>query len=251
MSSASLAGTAPLSARPSPPIPALDDPLSPDALTEALRAFSVSYYAVHPFHARMHAGALSPRQLQLWVANRFCYQRAIPRKDAAILSNCPDVDVRRRWMQRIIDHDGTAPDTGGLAMWVRLGEALGVERAAMLDERYVLPGVRFATEAYVIFCRTHPWVDAVASSLTELFAPDLMRQRLDAFASHYGWVDAEGLAYFRSRLTQAPRDSAHGLEIVRAHCTTVDTQRRAFAVLAFKLDVLWVMLDTIDFASRE
>ena len=239
-----------LPAPPPPPIPALDRPLAREALAGALRAFSTSYYAVHPFHTLMHEGKLSRRQLQGWVANRLCYQRAIPRKDAAILSNCPDPDVRRLWIQRIVDHDGTAPGTGGIEMWVRLGEASGVPREEMLDERHVLPGVRFAAEAYVTFCRTRPWVDAVASSLTELFAPDLMHKRLEAFPRHYPWVDPRGLEYFRSRLVQAPRDSRQGLEIVQAHCTTVETQRAAFDALAFKLQVLWVMIDTIHHAYR-
>jgi pyrroloquinoline-quinone synthase len=234
-----------LSAPPSPAIPPLDTPLAPDDLAAALRALSGSYYANHPFHTLMHEGRLTERQLQGWVANRLAYQRAIPRKDAAILSNCPDPEVRRIWMQRIVDHDGTEPGSGGIEMWIRLGEALGVPRAEMEDERHVLPGVRFATEAYVTFCKTKPWMDGVASSLTELFAPDLMRRRIAAFPQHYPWVRPEALDYFKSRLTQAPRDSQHGLRLVLTHCTTVETQRRAFAALAFKLELLWAMIDTI------
>jgi pyrroloquinoline-quinone synthase len=240
-----------LSAPPPPGIPALTEPLAADQLESALRALSGSYYAHHPFHTLMHEGRLSRRQLQGWVANRLAYQRAIPRKDAAILSNCPDPGVRRVWLQRIVDHDGTGPGTGGIEMWVRLGEALGVPREEMEDERHVLPGVRLATEAYVTFCRTRPWIDGVASSLTELFAPDLMRRRIAAFPEHYPWVRAEALAYFQSRLTQAPRDSRHGLELVRTHCTTVETQQRAFAALAFKLELLWVMIDAIHHAYLE
>lgn len=234
-----------LAAPPPPPIPVLDVPLPPDALADALRAFSTSYYAGHPFHELMHEGRLGRVQLQGWVANRLAYQRAIPRKDAAILSNCPDPEVRRAWIQRIVDHDGTAPGTGGIEMWIRLGEALGVPREEMEDERHVLPGVRLAAESYVTFCRTRPWIDAVASSLTELFAPDLMRRRIEAFAEHYPWVDRSGLEYFRSRLEQAPRDSRHGLHLVQQHCTTIETQNRAFDALRFKLEVLWVMIDTI------
>ena len=234
-----------LASPPPPPIPDLSQPLAPDALAAGLQAFSTSYYANHPFHQLMHDGGLTKRQLQGWVANRLAYQRAIPRKDAAILSNCPDPDVRRMWLQRIIDHDGTAPGTGGIEMWIKLGEALGVPRNEMEDERHVLPGVRFATEAYVTFCKTKPWIEAVASSLTELFAPGLMRQRLAAFPQHYPWVNAEALEYFRSRLTQAPRDSRQGLDLVRTHCTTVETQRKAFEALTFKLQLLWVMIDTI------
>ena len=234
-----------LSAPPSPAIPALETPLAPEALTAALRSLHGSYYANHPFHSLMHEGRLTQRQLQGWVANRLAYQRAIPRKDAAIIANCPDPDVRREWLQRIIDHDGHEPGTGGIEKWIRLGEALGVPREEMEDERHVLPGVRFAAEAYVTFCRTKPWIDGVASSLTELFAPDLMRRRIAAFPQHYPWVNQDALEYFRSRLTQAPRDSDQGLRLVKTHCVTVETQRRAFEALAFKLEMLWAMIDTI------
>ena len=240
-----------LAAPPPPPIPALERPLAPEKLAEALRAFSGSYYANHPFHQLMHEGRLTKRQLQGWVANRLAYQRAIPRKDAAILSNCPEPAVRRLWMQRIIDHDGTEPGSGGIEMWVRLGEALGVPREEMEDERHVLPGVRFATEAYVTFCKTKPWIEAVASSLTELFAPSLMRARIAAFPTYYPWVSLDALDYFKSRLTQAPRDSQQGLELVTTHCTTVEMQRKAFEALAFKLELLWLMIDTIHHAYGE
>ena len=240
-----------LAAPPPPPIPALTQPLEPDALVAALRSFNGSYYANHPFHQMMHEGRLTKRQLQGWVANRLAYQRAIPRKDGAIISNCPDPEVRRVWLQRIIDHDGLEAGTGGIEMWVRLGEAVGVPREEMEDERHVLPGVRFAAEAYVTFCKTKPWTEAVASSLTELFAPDLMRQRIEAFPRHYRWVRPEGLEYFRSRLTQAPRDSAQGVQLVLARCTTVETQQKAFEALAFKLEMLWLMIDTIHHAYAE
>ncbi|MGH7510633.1 MAG: pyrroloquinoline-quinone synthase PqqC [Gemmatimonadales bacterium] len=245
-----------LAAPPPPPIPVLDRPLDPDSLELGLRSFSGSYYANHPFHQLMHDGRLTPRQLQGWVANRLAYQRAIPRKDAAIVSNCPDPAVRREWLQRIIDHDGAGPaepkgTAGGIELWIRLGEALGVPREEMDDERHVLPGVRLATEAYVGFCKTRPWIDAVASSLTELFAPDLMRKRIAAFPKHYPWVRPEALEYFQSRLVQAPRDSRQGVRLVQQHCTTVETQRRAFEALAFKLEMLWVMIDTIHHAYGE
>jgi pyrroloquinoline-quinone synthase len=240
-----------LAAPPPPPIPVLSRPLGAEALADGLRSFSTSYYANHPFHQLMHEGRLTPRQLQGWVANRLAYQRAIPRKDAAIISNCPDADVRREWMQRIVDHDGSGSGTGGIEMWIRLGEALGVPREEMEDERHVLPGVRFAAEAYVTFCKTKPWIDAIASSLTELFAPDLMRKRIAAFPTHYPWIRPEALEYFRSRLVQAPRDSQQGLRLVQQYCTSVETQRRAFEALAFKLEMLWVMIDTIHNAYAE
>src|SRR5215467_2255683 len=240
-----------LSAPPPPPIPSLSQPLVPGELAAALRSFSGSYYAKHPFHQLMHEGRLTKPQLQGWVANRLAYQRAIPRKDAAIISNCPEPDIRRLWLQRIVDHDGTDGASGGIEMWIRLGEALGVPREEMDDERHVLPGVRFATEAYVTFCKTKPWIEAVASSLTELFAPDLMRQRIAAFPKHYAWVREEALDYFKSRLTQAPRDSQQGLHLVQTRCTTVETQRKAFEALAFKLELLWLMFDTIHHAYLE
>jgi pyrroloquinoline-quinone synthase len=237
-----------LAAPPPPPIPALEQPLGAEALADGLRSFSTSYYARHPFHQLMHEGRLTPAQLQGWVANRLAYQRAIPRKDAAIISNCPEPAVRREWIQRIIDHDGIGPGTGGIEMWIRLGEAVGVPREEMEDERHVLPGVRLAAESYVTFCKTKPWIEAVASSLTELFAPDLMRKRIAAFPEHYPWIRPEALEYFKSRLVQAPRDSQQGLQLVQLHCTTVETQRRAFEALAFKLEMLWVMIDTIHHA---
>ena len=212
----------------------------------ALRAQSVRYHSRHPFHERMNEGRLDRRQVQGWVANRFYYQENIPRKDAAILANCPDRDVRRRWIRRIHDHDGTAEGEGGIEAWLRLGEAAGLKREEMWDGRHVVPGVRFAVDAYVNFARTRHWVEAVASSLTELFAPDLMAERLRAFERFYTWIDSDGLAYFRARLTQAPRDVEHALEVVTEHCRTPDEQARAVAALSFKGDVLWSMLDAID-----
>ena len=236
-----------------PPLtmPRFEPALRPDDLADALRAFGTSYYAVHPFHTAMHEGRLSPRQLRGWVANRFCYQRIIPRKDAAILSSCPDPAIRRRWIRRITDHDGRVEGEGGLERWLVLGEGMGVPREEMLDGRHVLPGVRLAAESYLGFCRTHSWLEAIASSLTELFAPDLMRTRIAAFEKHYPWIPAPALAYFRSRLDEAPRDSADALDILRHHCTTPARQRAAFEALAFKLEILWMMIDTIARAYPE
>ncbi len=222
-----------------------------DEFVAALREHSRRYHDQHPFHRRMNAGELDPEQIRCWVANRFCYQAAIPRKDAAILANCPDREVRRRWLRRIVDHDGTADGEGGIEAWLRLGEAVGLTRGEMEDQRHVVPGVRFAVDAYVTFARTRPWVEAVASSLTELFAPDLMAERLAAFERHYTWIDPQELTYFRARLTQAPRDSAHALEVVTEHCRTPEQQAAALAALSFKCDVLWSMLDAIDLACAD
>jgi pyrroloquinoline-quinone synthase len=212
----------------------------------ALRAHSQRYHDQHPFHVRMNAGRLSRREIQGWVANRYYYQECIPLKDAAILSNCPDREVRRRWISRILDHDGTTGVEGGIEAWLRLGEAVGLTLEEVCDHRHLVPGVRFAVDAYVTFARTRPWVEAVAASLTELFAPDLMAERLAAFERCYPWIDPEGLAYFRARLDQAPRDSEHALEVVIEHCRTPEERERALAALSFKCDVLWSMLDAVD-----
>lgn len=222
-----------------------------DGLVEALRSQARSYHDQHPFHLRMNEGRLSRRQIRGWVANRYYYQENIPRKDAAILANCPDLEVRRRWVRRIVDHDGTAAGEGGIEAWLRLGEAVGLTREEVADRRHLVPGVRFAVDAYVTFARTKPWVEAVASSLTELFAPDLMAERLAAFERHYTWIDPGGLAYFRARLQQAPRDSEHALEVVTRHCRSAQDQARAVAALSFKCDVLWSVMDAIDRAYAE
>jgi pyrroloquinoline-quinone synthase len=221
------------------------------SFAEQLRAQGSRYHDRHPFHQRMNAGTLTRRQVQGWVANRFYYQANLPRKDANILANCTDQEVRRRWIQRILDHDGTPSGGGGIEAWLRLGEATGLSRSGLLAETDVVPGVRFAVDAYVNFCRHAPWPEAVASSLTELFAPDLMAVRLAAFERCYPWIDAEGLTYFRNRLTQAPRDCEHALEVVTACCRTPEQQAAAVAALSFKCDVLWSMLDAIDQAYPE
>ncbi|GGF99818.1 pyrroloquinoline-quinone synthase [Rhodococcoides trifolii] len=222
--------------------------LSPDELEEALRTHVKGYHHQHPFHLRMNNGESTREEIRGWVANRFYYQLNIPKKDGAILSACPDREVRRRWVQRIVDHDGTTEGTGGIEAWLRLAEAVDLSRDEVEDARHLLPGVRFAVDAYVNFTRTKPWVESVASSLTELFAPDLMTDRLAAFERHYTWIDPKELTYFRTRIVQAPRDSDHGLEIVRKYCTTKETQDAAMSALSFKCDVLWSMLDAIDLA---
>lgn len=225
--------------------------LETDRFVSALRAHSQRYHDRHPFHRRMNDGELSRRQIQGWAANRFYYQVNLPRKDAAILANCPERAVRRRWIQRILDHDGTAEREGGIETWLRLAAGVGLTQEEVQDERHVVPGARFAVDAYLTFARTRPWTEAVASSLTELFAPDLMAERLAAFERWYPWIDREALAYFRARLTQAPRDSEHALEVVTEYCRTPEEQGAAVAALSFKCDVLWSMLDAIDRAYAD
>jgi pyrroloquinoline-quinone synthase len=205
----------------------------------------LSYHHKHPFHQLMNAGKLDRRALQVWVANRFYYQVSIPIKDAAILSNCPFREIRRSWMHRIVDHDGTQGDEGGIGAWLRLGVACGLSREELLAQRLVAPGVRYAVDAYVHFARTQPWPVAVASSLTELFAPDLMAKRLEAYERYYRWIEPKGLEYFRNRLVQAPRDSGEALKLTLEYCDTVEMQKAALSALHFKCDLLWAMLDAI------
>jgi pyrroloquinoline-quinone synthase len=211
-----------------------------------LRAQGARYHNLHPFHRRMDAGELTREELQRWVANRFYYQKCIPLKDAAIMANCPEVEVRRQWVQRIIDHDGTADGTGGTESWLRLGEALGVARDELRSERGVLPAVRYAVDAYVNFARQKPWIEAVASSLTELFGPAAMRVRLEALERHYPWIDPAGLEYFRNRLVQAPRDAQYALDLTVEHCGTRERQDAAVAALRFKTEMLWAQLEAIE-----
>jgi pyrroloquinoline-quinone synthase len=194
----------------------------------------------------MDAGELTREELRRWVENRFYYQKSIPLKDAAILSNCPETSVRREWIHRIVDHDGTEEGTGGIDSWLRLGEALGVSRDELESERGVLPGVRYAVDAYVNFARQRPWIEAVASSLTELFGPAAIRVRLDALERHYPWIDPAGLEYFRTRLLKAPRDADYALELVVERCRTREQQDSAVAALRFKTEVLWAQLDAIE-----
>jgi pyrroloquinoline-quinone synthase len=242
-----------------------------ETFVEKLRAIGVrGYYDKHQFHVAMNEGRLLPEALRGWVANRFYYQRNIPIKDAAILANCPVREVRRAWIHRILDHDGVssgavesavpsgetaAPhalgtahvtaNEGGIEAWLRLGEACGLSRDELLDNRHLLPGVRFGVDGYVNFARSQPWPIGIASSLTELFAPDLMTTRLDAFEKFYRWIDPSGLDYFRRRVTQARRDSDEALAITLEYCNTLELQREAVRALKFKCDVLWSMLDAI------
>jgi pyrroloquinoline-quinone synthase len=221
-------------------------PWPPEEFIAQLRAQGTRYHNLHPFHQRMDAGDLTREELQRWVANRFYYQKCIPLKDAAILSNCPEIEVRREWIRRIVDHDGTTAGTGGIDSWLRLGEALGVPREELLSEERVLPGVRYAVDAYVNFARQRPWIEAVASSLTELFGPAAIRVRLEALERHYDWIDPAGLEYFRARLAQAPRDAQYALDLTVEHCRAREQQEAAVAALRFKTEVLWAQLEAIE-----
>lgn len=213
---------------------------------ERLRAKGAGYHIHHPFNIKMHEGKLTPEQIRGWVANRFYYQICIPQKDAAILANCPDRETRRQWVQRILDHDGWEDNPGGIEAWTRLGIAVGLSRDELWSKKYVLPGVRFAVDAYLNFARQAPWQEAVCSSLTEMFAPKIHKDRLATWPQHYPWIEPDGLQYFRSRISLAQRDVEHGLQVTLEHFTTRQQQERALDILQFKLDVLWSMLDAIE-----
>ena len=226
-----------------------DVPWSREAFEQRLRERGRAYHIHHPFNRMLNEGRATPEQVRGWVTNRFCYQLAIPLKDAAILSNCDDRAVRRGWVQRILDHDGFElgglRDDGGIEAWLRLADAVGLARDEVEDQRHVAPAVRFAVDAYVNFARRAPWQESVCSSLTELFAPEIHKQRLATWPAHYPWIAADGLAYFRDRVGKARRDVEQGLAITLAHFDTRPLQQRALDVLQFKLDILWAMNDAM------
>ncbi|GLZ43753.1 pyrroloquinoline-quinone synthase PqqC [Actinokineospora sp. NBRC 105648] len=227
-----------------------DSPLPQEEFLTRLRALSTRYWSSHPFHQRMHAGALTRAELRTWAANRWYYQSVLPAKDAAIVSNCPLPQVRRLWVDRIVYHDGAADGEGGREHWLRLCAALGLTRAEVLDERHVVPGVRFAVDAYVCFARTQPWVVAVAAGLTEMFSGHLMRRRVTDVLAHYEWITPADLAYFTTRVDAVADEGKQAVDLVLTHCTTRAQQDAAVAALGFKCDVLWSVLDAIDQAGR-
>jgi len=234
-------------------MPVIASPLAEADFMERLRAEGARrYHDEHPFHRRLHDGTLARADLQRWVANRYYYQTRIPIKDALILSKSDDPGFRRMWIQRIHDHDGTegdGGDEGGLVRWQRLGDAVGLDRAELIACENVLPGVRFACDAYVHFVRDASLVEAVASSLTEFFAPDLMVKRIAAWEKHYPWVDRAGLDYFRNRVTQGRRDSEQAIAFVLEHARTTELQLRCVAALVRKTEILWHLLDSVQMAG--
>jgi pyrroloquinoline-quinone synthase len=225
-------------------------PWSKEEFETQLRAKGKRYHIYHPYQVAMNSGRLTKEQIRGWVYNRFYYQIAIPVKDAAILSNMPDREHRRKWIQRIVDHDGSQGDEGGIEAWIWLGEACGLKRADITSLEQVLPGVRFAIDAYINFARRAPWQEAVCSSLTELFAPEIHKERLANWPQHYPWIDQSGYAYFRKRLSEAEarRDVDHGLQVTLEHFGTREQQERALDILQLKLDILWSMLDAMTVA---
>ena len=223
--------------------------LSDDEFTAWLRREGEQrYHDRHPFHVRMHQGELTREELQQWVLNRYYYQSRVPIKDAVILSKSEDPAFRRMWIQRIHDHDGERAGEGGLALWLRLAEGVGLDLDLVTGFGEVLPGVRFACDAYVQLVQRVSLVEAVASSLTESFAPDLMSRRIEAWEKHYPWVRADVLEYFRTRVTRARRDSEQAIDFVCRNATSYDLQERCVAALVRKTEILWHILDCLQAA---
>ncbi len=223
--------------------------LTADALEARLRQVGEErYHHRHPFNVRMHQGTLTPEEIRTWVANRYYYQTRIPIKDGLILAKAQDPGFRRSWIRRIHDHDGREAGTGGLELWLSLAEAVGLDRAEVESLERVLPGVKRACDAYVELVESGDLLTAVAASLTELFAGDLMRRRIAAWQQHYPWVKPEGLRYFQSRIEQAPQDSREGLAHVRQHARSAAEQERCVAALERKCEILWSLLDAVEAA---
>jgi pyrroloquinoline-quinone synthase len=224
-------------------------PLSPDGLEAELRRIGAEcYHDLHPFHRALHDGRLGREQVQAWALNRYYYQSRIPAKDATLLARLPTPDLRREWRSRLVDHDGDAPGTGGIARWLILTDGLGLDRDYVVSLEGLLPATRFAVDAYVDFVRDRSVLEAIASSLTELFAPTIISERVSGMLRHYDFIDAETLAYFTPRLTQAARDSDFALAYVREQARTAEQQAPVLEALRFKCSVLWSMLDALEYS---
>jgi pyrroloquinoline-quinone synthase len=226
--------------------------LTPDELEAELRAIgAVRYHHLHPFHKLLHGGKLTRPQVQAWALNRYYYQAMIPIKDAHALGKLPTSELRREWRRRIIDHDGDAPGTGGIERWLKLAEGVGLHRAYVQSTAGILPGTRFAVEAYVNFVRDKPILEGIASSLTEMFSPAIIADRVQGMLANYSFITRDTLAYFTPRLTQAPQDVDFALAYVKAEAKTRADQEKVLAALRFKCDVLWTQLDALYLAYVE
>ncbi len=220
--------------------------LSPDELEFALREIGAGrYHNLHPFHRMLHGGQCSKGQVQAWALNRYYYQASIPLKDASLIARCEDAAIRREWRSRLIDHDGEREGEGGIARWLMLTDGLRLDRDYVTSLKGILPATRFAVDAYVRFVREKSLLEAIASSLTELFSPAIIGERVSGMLAHYDFVSRETLAYFDKRPPQAERDSNFALAYVKEHARTPDDQQRVLAALTFKCDVLWAMLDAL------
>ena len=223
--------------------------LSPQGLEDALAAIGAErYHNLHPFHRMLHDGQLTRSQVQAWALNRYYYQSQIPAKDATLVARLPTAELRREWRSRLVDHDGNAPGEGGIARWLRLAEGVGLDPAYVESTAGLLPGTRFAVDAYVHFVRDRSVLEAVASSLTEMFSPSIIAERVSGMLAHYDFITAETLAYFTPRMTQAPKDVNFALSYVKQHARTPDQQELVLDALRFKCGVLWSQLDALHFA---
>ncbi len=223
--------------------------LSPDELEAALRDIGARrYHRAHPFHHLLHGGKCSKGQVQAWALNRYYYQAMIPVKDASLIARCHDPDIRREWRRRLVDHDGEKPDEGGIARWLKLTTGLGLDRDYVVSLAGILPATRFAVEAYVHFVREKTLLEAIASSLTELFSPTIISERMEGMLKNYKFITAETMAYFSMRPPQARQDSDFALAYVKQHAKTIEQQKAVLAALEFKCDMLWAMCDALHFA---
>jgi coenzyme PQQ biosynthesis protein C len=220
--------------------------LSPEELEASLRDIGARrYHRLHPFHKLLHGGACTKAQVQAWALNRYYYQAMIPIKDASLIARCEDRATRREWRSRLVDHDGSQDGDGGIARWLKLTDGLGLDRDYVTSLRGLLPATRFAVDAYVHFVREKTLLEAIASSLTELFSPVIIGERMEGMLKNYDFITAETLAYFSQRPPQAERDSRFALDYVKQHARTAETQAKVLAALEFKCDVLWAMLDAL------
>ncbi|MBV8093440.1 MAG: pyrroloquinoline-quinone synthase PqqC [Acetobacteraceae bacterium] len=227
----------------------MSGPVSPAELEARLREIGAQrYHNLHPFHRMLHSGECSKGQVQAWALNRYYYQSMIPVKDAALIARCEDPGLRRIWRKRLEDHDGSRPGEGGIARWLALTDGIGLDREMVVSGRALLPATRFAVQAYIHFVRERSLLEAIASSLTEMFSPQIISERLSGMLAHYDYVTPETMAYFAARPPQAERDANFALDYVKREARTAEQQQAALAALSFKCDVLWTMLDALYFA---
>jgi len=220
--------------------------LTHEAFEAAIRAVGAErYHDKHVFHQMLHGGKLNRGQVQAWALNRYCYQEAVPRKDAALMARTDDRDLRREWIHRIHDHDGLGEEPGGIERWLILTDGLGLDRTLVMSKKAALPATRFAVEAYVRFVAEQPLVVAVASSLTELFAPKIHKERIAGMLENYDFIGEDVMAYFRRRLSQAPRDADFALDYIKRHAHTRLEQEACVEAVRFKCNVLWAQLDAL------
>jgi len=223
--------------------------LSPEELEAGLRDIGAKrYHRLHPFHGLLHSGKCTKGQVQAWALNRYYYQAMIPIKDASLMARCDDSALRREWRSRLVDHDGVQDGDGGIARWLKLTDGLGLDRDYVTSLKGLLPGTRFAVDAYVHFVREKTLLEAVASSLTELFSPTIIGERMAGMLAHYDFVSPETLAYFDKRPPQAKRDAEFALDYVKRNAKTPEQQQSVLAALEFKCGVLWSMLDVLAYA---